>query len=99
CSFYEQLERAQQTAPNPLPHGIYTLEDLRDFGKEKGYCPYYLPRRLVNLLPLPLAFLFLLSFRVSNPSLIRNTFPLPMSSSNPSTICLIQRLPTWYRRR
>lgn len=27
--------------------GVYTLEDLRVFGKEKCFCPYYLARRMV----------------------------------------------------
>ncbi|CAG8636685.1 8189_t:CDS:10 [Acaulospora morrowiae] len=45
CDFYEQLE--QTDLAELLPDGVYTLEDLRDFGKENEYCPYYLSRRLI----------------------------------------------------
>lgn len=27
-----------------LLSGIYTLEDLRNFGKKKGWCPYFMAR-------------------------------------------------------
>lgn len=27
---------------------MYTLDDLRTLGKEKGWCPYFLARHLVN---------------------------------------------------
>ncbi|CEJ04137.1 Putative DNA repair helicase rad15 [Rhizopus microsporus] len=43
CDFYEQLEAAN--SPNPIPNGIYTLEDLKDYGRQMTYCPYYLVRR------------------------------------------------------
>ncbi|CAG8544274.1 23151_t:CDS:10 [Rhizophagus irregularis] len=34
--------------PNELlMDGVYTLEDLRVFGKEKCFCPYYLARRVI----------------------------------------------------
>lgn len=29
-------------------NGVYTLEDLRTLGKEKGWCPYFLARHLIN---------------------------------------------------
>lgn len=28
----------------PIPPGIYNLDDLKDFGRRKGWCPYYLAR-------------------------------------------------------
>lgn len=33
----------------PLPPGIYNLDDLKDFGRRKGWCPYYLARYAVSL--------------------------------------------------
>ncbi|RCH91594.1 DNA-dependent ATPase of the nucleotide excision repair factor 4 complex, partial [Rhizopus azygosporus] len=45
CDFYEQLEAAN--SPNPIPNGIYTLEDLKDYGRQMTYCPYYLVRRAI----------------------------------------------------
>lgn len=32
----------------PLPAGIYNLDDLKDFGRRKGWCPYYLARYSVQ---------------------------------------------------
>ncbi|XP_057483944.1 LOW QUALITY PROTEIN: general transcription and DNA repair factor IIH helicase subunit XPD-like [Actinidia eriantha] len=46
CSFFENYEKAASDAV--LPPGVYTLQDLRAFGKEKGWCPYYLARHMVQ---------------------------------------------------
>ncbi|KAI3760090.1 hypothetical protein L1987_50480 [Smallanthus sonchifolius] len=46
CSFFEAYERAGSDAV--LPPGVYTLQDLRVFGKEKGWCPYFLARHMVQ---------------------------------------------------
>lgn len=43
CSFYEKLQSVDIDTIN----GVFTLEDLKEFGKEKGYCPYFLARKLV----------------------------------------------------
>ncbi|KAJ3086145.1 DNA-dependent ATPase of the nucleotide excision repair factor 4 complex, partial [Quaeritorhiza haematococci] len=45
CSFYESLENADANAS--MPSGVYTLDDLREFGKKNGYCPYFLARRML----------------------------------------------------
>ncbi|RHZ77215.1 hypothetical protein Glove_184g80 [Diversispora epigaea] len=47
CDFYEQLDKAD--TKELLPDGIYTIEELRDYGKENDYCPYYLSRRMIHL--------------------------------------------------
>lgn len=31
-----------------MPNGIYSLDDLKKFGKEKGWCPYFLARHIIN---------------------------------------------------
>ncbi|XP_040364155.1 general transcription and DNA repair factor IIH helicase subunit XPD isoform X2 [Rosa chinensis] len=46
CEFFEQFERAGQGIV--LPSGVYTLQDLRAFGKAEGWCPYFLARRMVE---------------------------------------------------
>jgi len=46
CSFYEQHEKAGPEAM--LPPGVYTLQDLRNFGREKGWCPYFLARHMME---------------------------------------------------
>ncbi|KAI8647509.1 hypothetical protein BD408DRAFT_408059 [Parasitella parasitica] len=45
CNFYETLEAAN--SPKPIPNGVYTFEDLKSYGKEMQYCPYYLVRRAI----------------------------------------------------
>jgi DNA excision repair protein ERCC-2 len=44
CDFYEGMER-EGSAPD-LPSGVYDLEDLRELGKKRGLCPYFLARRV-----------------------------------------------------
>lgn len=34
----------------PIPPGIYNLDDLKDFGRRKGWCPYFLARYSVSTL-------------------------------------------------
>ncbi|KAI7755492.1 hypothetical protein M8C21_031666, partial [Ambrosia artemisiifolia] len=46
CDWFERYERAGSDAV--LPPGVYTLQDLRVFGKEKGWCPYFLARHMVQ---------------------------------------------------
>ncbi|TYJ09337.1 hypothetical protein E1A91_A11G134400v1 [Gossypium mustelinum] len=46
CQFFENYERAASAAV--VPPGVYTLQDLRVFGKEKGWCPYFLARHMVQ---------------------------------------------------
>jgi len=42
CGYYEGfMDRAGSFK---MPSGIYTLDDLRKFGKKSGMCPYFLAR-------------------------------------------------------
>jgi len=46
CEFFEDYEKE---GPNAiLPPGVYTLADLRDFGRKKGWCPYFLARHMIS---------------------------------------------------
>ncbi|KAK9146708.1 hypothetical protein Sjap_006611 [Stephania japonica] len=50
CDFYENLDRVGPAeAQGLLPAGVYTLQDLRAFGRERGWCPYFLARRMVQV--------------------------------------------------
>jgi DNA excision repair protein ERCC-2 len=44
CDFYEQFQTAGKDS---LLYGVYSLEDLKQFGREHNWCPYFLARRLV----------------------------------------------------
>ncbi|KAI8050413.1 hypothetical protein BDF22DRAFT_694763 [Syncephalis plumigaleata] len=46
CGFYESLESANKTSL--MPPGIYTLDELKTYGKQQGYCPYFLSRRMIS---------------------------------------------------
>ncbi|CAB4291710.1 unnamed protein product [Prunus armeniaca] len=46
CEFFEQYEKAGSGAV--LPPGVYTLQDLRAYGKQRGWCPYFLARHMVQ---------------------------------------------------
>jgi DEAD_2 len=42
CSFYEGFSSRQDSFR--MPNGVFTLDDLREFGKQQGMCPYFLAR-------------------------------------------------------
>lgn len=46
CEFYEDLEALGAEAE--VPKGVYTLQDLREFGREKRWCPYFLARQTLQ---------------------------------------------------
>lgn len=50
CSFFEDYDRAAASGPEAvlLPPGVYTLADLRSFGRAKGWCPYFLARHTIR---------------------------------------------------
>ena len=46
CSFFEEFDRLG--TEYSIPEGVYTLEDLRNLGKAKGWCPYFMTRQAVG---------------------------------------------------
>ncbi|KAJ2772293.1 TFIIH/NER complex ATP-dependent 5'-3' DNA helicase subunit, partial [Coemansia nantahalensis] len=47
CDFFEKIQTME--AADLLPTGVYTLDDLMEFGKASGMCPYYLSRRVIPM--------------------------------------------------
>ncbi|KAF8064487.1 hypothetical protein HT031_003286 [Scenedesmus sp. PABB004] len=45
CGFFDAHEKAGQEAL--LPPGVYTLHDLRVYGRKAGWCPYFLARHMM----------------------------------------------------
>ena len=45
CTFNEALDAAGPEAV--LDPGVYTLHDMRAWGRKKGWCPYYLARHML----------------------------------------------------
>ncbi|KAJ3670316.1 hypothetical protein LUZ60_010640 [Juncus effusus] len=50
CPFFESFNRASESGIEGilLPAGVYTLGDLRQFGRDKGWCPYFLARQMIR---------------------------------------------------
>jgi len=46
CDYYEKFD--SKGRDEALPTGTYNLDDLKDVGRDKGYCPYFLARWAVN---------------------------------------------------
>ena len=46
CPFFEQLEETGRDVP--LPAGVYSLDDLKHYGRTRGWCPYFVARRAVS---------------------------------------------------
>uniref|UniRef100_A0A8C1GX55 General transcription and DNA repair factor IIH helicase subunit XPD n=1 Tax=Cyprinus carpio TaxID=7962 RepID=A0A8C1GX55_CYPCA len=42
CQFFEEFDAVGRQVP--IPPGIFNLDDLKDFGRRKGWCPYFLAR-------------------------------------------------------
>ena len=43
CDYFEQFQEKQEDLK--IGPGVFTLDDLRDFGHKNGVCPYYVTRR------------------------------------------------------
>lgn len=50
CDFFENFDKAIEGGPETvmLPSGVYRLEDLRTYGKEKSFCPYFMARMMIK---------------------------------------------------
>jgi len=46
CDYFEEFEKSG--IKSILPDGVYTLKDLKSFGKKYGWCPYFLARRAIE---------------------------------------------------
>lgn len=46
CDFFEAYDKFG--SDSVMPSGIYSIEDLKTFGRAKGWCPYFLARHVIN---------------------------------------------------
>ncbi|XP_065068425.1 general transcription and DNA repair factor IIH helicase subunit XPD-like [Rhopilema esculentum] len=46
CSFYETFDA--EGREEPIPPGVYNLDDLKTFGKDANWCPYFLARYAIT---------------------------------------------------
>lgn len=45
CSFFENYESRGKDIP--MPTGIYSVDDLKEYGRQHGLCPYFMARQAV----------------------------------------------------
>jgi DNA excision repair protein ERCC-2 len=43
CSFFDKLE----SLPVELPTGVFSVDELKDYAAQHGYCPYYLAQKSI----------------------------------------------------
>ncbi|ODM91164.1 TFIIH basal transcription factor complex helicase XPD subunit [Orchesella cincta] len=46
CNLFENFDLHGREFP--LPPGIYTLDDLKEYGQKKGWCPYFVARHTIT---------------------------------------------------
>lgn len=46
CQYYEGF--AIEGKESMMPVGIYSLDDLKEYGRERNWCPYFLARFMVS---------------------------------------------------
>ena len=46
CEFFDGFDK--HGSQSLLKPGVYTLEDLRELGKERGWCPYFTARHMIR---------------------------------------------------
>jgi DNA excision repair protein ERCC-2 len=46
CSFFEDFDSKGREFP--LPNGVYSIDDLKVYGRSKGWCPYFLARYAIS---------------------------------------------------
>lgn len=51
CNFYEgfDMEGKEQI----MPPGIYSIDDLKEYGRDRNWCPYFLTRFTVSIFKKP----------------------------------------------
>ena len=46
CSYFDDFSDAGEATT--MPSGVYDLDELKKWGKARGWCPYYLARQAIN---------------------------------------------------
>jgi DNA excision repair protein ERCC-2 len=46
CEYYEGYQN--EATESILPHGVYTLDDLSEYGRKRKWCPYYTARHCLS---------------------------------------------------
>ncbi|CAB9525319.1 transcription factor complex helicase XPD subunit [Seminavis robusta] len=46
CSYFDSFQAVGESIT--MPSGVYDLQELKEWGKGRGWCPYYLTRQAIN---------------------------------------------------
>ena len=75
CDFFEEFDLHGRESI--IPSGCYNLDDLREYGQQKKWCPYFLARQAVGLWFLLIEKMFILLIMILSYCFSRNpTFPI-----------------------
>ena len=90
CDFFERFESYGRDAP--LPDGVYTLEGLKAYGKEHGFCPYFLARHAIqNASIIVYSYYYLLDPKIAgivSKEIPRNTVVVFDEAHNIDNVCV-----------
>ncbi|CAL8086325.1 unnamed protein product [Calicophoron daubneyi] len=65
CKYYEEFDLHGRE--EPLPMGIYNMEDLRAYGRKHNYCPYFLARySIIHANIIVYSYYYLLDPKIAN---------------------------------
>lgn len=91
CSFYEDFME-NPSAASFVPVGVYTLDELQQLGREKGWCPYFMARHLIELANIVVYnFQYLLDPKVANlvsKELAKDSIVVFDESHNVDSVCI-----------
>ncbi|KAJ3385983.1 DNA-dependent ATPase of the nucleotide excision repair factor 4 complex [Entophlyctis sp. JEL0112] len=48
CEYFENIEAADSNGSMVIPNGVFTLDELKEYGRDKKLCPYFLSRKLLS---------------------------------------------------
>ncbi|KAK8793313.1 hypothetical protein WA158_004672 [Blastocystis sp. Blastoise] len=65
CTYYENIEKMEGNMF--LPNGCYSMDELKDFARQKGVCPYFLTRQSLSIANVViLSYQYILDPRISS---------------------------------
>lgn len=90
CEYYEQFDASGRNTY--LKSGAYNLEDLKNFGREKNYCPYFLARWAIGQASIIVySYHYLLDPKIAevvSKDLVRNAVVVFDEAHNIDNICI-----------
>ncbi|CAH8843382.1 unnamed protein product [Trichobilharzia szidati] len=64
CKYFEEFDLNGRE--NPIPPGIYNINDIKAYGKKHNYCPYFLTRYITYANIIVYSYFYLLDPKIAN---------------------------------